>query len=665
MAISILTVACDDLNKAKSRYLESGKSYIKQKNYNKAKIEFKNVLQIDPKMAEAHYFLGHIANQQSNTQSAYSHYLVATQLDPELLGPHLELGKSYLDYVSLMKMNGDQKQVDIFINNAKDHIDKALQIAPENLDVQILQASLYAHQDNIKEAIHKLNLIIQKTPVKNDAITLLMRLYVLQGEEKQATSLLEKAVASSPDNEVLQLEMAKLYVLYGKNDQAIEVMSSIVKNYPEIFQYHQFLAQYYIKNNHLDEAEKVFRNALSMDLLDVGRYVSLFDFIEKNRDENAISVFLDSIYEQMPDNVVIKLWLANSYQKVKKYDKAISLYGNIIDNKKNFKVVNDARVGMATIYLSEKKLDIVKRIIEEILIENPNDADALTIKGTVAMQEEDYETAVICFNVILKTQPKSPLIINHLADSYYFMGKYALAIDTYSRILRIVPKNVILRLKLARSLAADNKNEQALELANNILEKDIKNSSALMFKSEVLASLGRTQELTETLGRIKQLMPDNPEGWFRMSRMYKSLKKYKLARDEMDIAWNKDLDSSDYLAELIDLEIKLEMYDQAKNRLKQLIAGHSGHPTAHKYLGAVYMAEQKLAESESEFILHMKRSPDDIAIYRLLADIRIRNGDLDAAESYYMKGLARSPDDDFLRNALEKLRMMRKQSISK
>ncbi len=54
---ALIAAGCGGAEQRKSKYLAKGKDYMEQQNYDKAKIEFKNVLQIDPKYAEAYYQL--------------------------------------------------------------------------------------------------------------------------------------------------------------------------------------------------------------------------------------------------------------------------------------------------------------------------------------------------------------------------------------------------------------------------------------------------------------------------------------------------------------------------------------------------------------------------------------------------------------------------------
>ena len=65
---------CGDAEEQKAKYLERGKTYFAEENFEKARVEFKNVLQIDPKDVEARYMLARIQEQKQNFRAAFKNY---------------------------------------------------------------------------------------------------------------------------------------------------------------------------------------------------------------------------------------------------------------------------------------------------------------------------------------------------------------------------------------------------------------------------------------------------------------------------------------------------------------------------------------------------------------------------------------------------------------
>ena len=67
------------------RVLENVTLQIEEGDFVKAELEFKNVLQIDPKDAEARYMLGQTAERQQQWRRAFSAYSGALEVNPKHL----------------------------------------------------------------------------------------------------------------------------------------------------------------------------------------------------------------------------------------------------------------------------------------------------------------------------------------------------------------------------------------------------------------------------------------------------------------------------------------------------------------------------------------------------------------------------------------------------
>ena len=58
---ALLMLSCSGPEEKKMKFFERGKTLYEQGDYVKARLEFKNSLQLDPKFAEAYYMLGLVA----------------------------------------------------------------------------------------------------------------------------------------------------------------------------------------------------------------------------------------------------------------------------------------------------------------------------------------------------------------------------------------------------------------------------------------------------------------------------------------------------------------------------------------------------------------------------------------------------------------------------
>ncbi len=70
-ALALLTSCSADPNKQKFKYLRSGEAYFEKGKYQEAVIEYRNALEIDPRLAVAHYQLGRTYLALKNPDSAY------------------------------------------------------------------------------------------------------------------------------------------------------------------------------------------------------------------------------------------------------------------------------------------------------------------------------------------------------------------------------------------------------------------------------------------------------------------------------------------------------------------------------------------------------------------------------------------------------------------
>jgi tetratricopeptide (TPR) repeat protein len=94
-AMSVLA-ACSGPDAKKAKFFNKGKILYEKADYVKARLEFKNAAQIDPKYADPYRMLGLIDMKEGNFRGAYGLFSKAIELNPDDLDAHYQIGKLLL-----------------------------------------------------------------------------------------------------------------------------------------------------------------------------------------------------------------------------------------------------------------------------------------------------------------------------------------------------------------------------------------------------------------------------------------------------------------------------------------------------------------------------------------------------------------------------------------
>src|SRR5712691_10735691 len=102
IVLSLLFVAlfslggCTNSEKAKATHLSKGEAYLKDSKFQEASLEFRNALQIDEKLAAAHWGLARSYEGLQRFQEMFEELKKTVELDPNNLDARVKLGNVYV-----------------------------------------------------------------------------------------------------------------------------------------------------------------------------------------------------------------------------------------------------------------------------------------------------------------------------------------------------------------------------------------------------------------------------------------------------------------------------------------------------------------------------------------------------------------------------------------
>src|SRR2546428_2566827 len=95
-AVAFVMGACTTPEKAKAQQVARGQALLKDKKFQEASLEFRSALQIDDKLADAHWGLANAYEGLQRYQEAFEEMRQVVELDPNNLDVRVRFGIYYL-----------------------------------------------------------------------------------------------------------------------------------------------------------------------------------------------------------------------------------------------------------------------------------------------------------------------------------------------------------------------------------------------------------------------------------------------------------------------------------------------------------------------------------------------------------------------------------------
>src|SRR6056297_3022100 len=153
-----------------------------------------------------------------------------------------------------------------------------------------------------------------------------------------------------------------------------------------------------------------------------------------------------------PDSHELRLTLGQLYSRTDRRDEAKAAYRQVIEADDLGVAGLKARNELARLALGEQDLEAAARLADEVLAENPKDADALALRGDLAMLEGDASAAIADYRAVLRDAPDNARVLRALASAHRMNGEDDLAEEAMAKAVAAAPDDVQMRFSYAETL---------------------------------------------------------------------------------------------------------------------------------------------------------------------------------------------------------------------
>ena len=622
----IAASGCGGAQARKTKHMEKGQAFLAAGNFEKARVEFQNALQIAPKDAEARFQNGWVDEKLGNSREAAQFYQGAIDANPEHVRARINLARLYL-------FSG-------IPDKAFELIKPALEKHPDDAEALAVRAAARMQQKDLPGAQNDAERAVQLAPDSENAVAVLAGIYSSSGESAKARTLLEESIKKIPGTVDLRLVLSQLYAGENRLGESESLLIDLVRLKPEEKAHRIRLAQYYARLNQPEAAERVLRDGIKALPADRDLKISLVQFLASRRSPEVAEKELQSMIAADPKDNELKFALSKFYEELKQPAKAEAVLQAVIDDQKLEPAGLTARDRLAALRVQNNDVAGAQKLVNEVLAKNPRDNDALILRGNIELSQKDAKAAIADLRAVLRDQPNALGVLRVLARAHLENGEPAIAEETIRRAVEANPKDLALRLDFAQLLVQLGKADQAKPLLAEIVKQQPDNIAALDAQFRVAAGAKDYVTAKAAADGIVAIRPKASAGYFYQAMIAEAEQHDDDALRLYSTAIEMQPDVAEPLQAQTRLLVRTKRTAEAIKRLDAFSTRYPSNALAANMKGELLLGAGRNADAQESFKAAIARAPKWWAPYRGLAYAQVAAKDADGALATFRNGEA-------------------------
>jgi len=595
MLITLLG-ACSSSEEQQANYLNRAQEQYDADDFKKARLELRNVFQINPYNPQARYLSALIYGQEANWREVSKNVRLAIEYAPDFIDPRIKLGSLLFRYGP----GADEQTLE--------QADAVLALDPDNADAHTLRAVVFRRQGEEADAISEAQLALDSVPGHVGASSVMAAVYTDQDPEL-ALAYIDTSIEINPsDSAAKEVKLALLNRL-DETAAAIALYNELIADDPE----------------------------------NMGYYVRLLAYLrEKDRGDEA-DALLSSLAISPRDSIDFKIWLAQVLNRENLFDIAErTVKGFIIDHPEEYEL----RFALSRIYMASD-MAASNNVLREIIALDVDGADAQSARGSIAalawMFDNDRATAEAMANEMLVIEEGNPVALQLRAIFRLLDNNHIGAISDLRTVLKSKPTSVASLLMLGEAHTANGSIDLALDAYRSALELEPDNASGVQKISQVLINQGNYTAAESILTSHLEQFPENADAHVLLIESYILQQRWNDA-----LAATRELAKQDQqLARGVYLRGRVlyasKEYPAAITAFEEVLQLEPSAVEALSYLVNTMLVTGEVSGAEAYLLKHIEAYPQQVHPLELQGSVYLSAGDFDAAIESYRAALLIDP----------------------
>jgi len=377
-------------------------AYEQAENYDNAIESYRRALQLDNKNFELRRRLAETLLQAGRAEEALVEYQALAEADPEDAEVLMRLAQIYRVHLKR-------------IPEAREWLERAKQLDPDNLEIGFQESLLYESEGNFEGAITVLSTLVARMTRASG---------IYSAEEKNGRAVV----------------LERLGTLYRENekfDEAVQVFEMMLPLGEDTARrgYAQ-MAETQRQARRFEAAEATMEQALTRFPQDRNFNVQKAMLLSEQGQLEAAVAIVDAELQEAPEDRSLFLVLAQIYERNKRYPLAEEALDNAEQLSRDPRELEDVHFLRGAVFERQKKYGPAEEQFRRALELNPKSALTLNYLGyMLADQNVKLPESVELIQQALELDPYNGAYLDSLGWAYYRLEKYELAEDYLLRAI--------------------------------------------------------------------------------------------------------------------------------------------------------------------------------------------------------------------------------------
>lgn len=632
-----VTVACASPEERVEKYSKEGIEYLAQGELGKANVQFQNALKIDEEHIPSLLGMAHIVEEKQDFQGMFGLLQRIIRLDPNQLEAQVKLGKLYL-------IGSDETE-------ALEYAEKALALDSENIDALSLKAAVMLKVGDNTGAVELARRVVARDPANPEAVTVLATERTRAGDNAAALVELDAGLAANPEIAVLQLLRIQILTNMGRNDDVRDAYLHLIELFPGETAYRRVYTRDLLNHGIFDEAQSQLEAIAALEPDNMDAKLDVIRVINSNKELG--SAVADKKFRSYlaaePENVQLKFAFVDFLRSADNHAEANRLL-ETLSQAGAAELMLRAKNQIAREHMRNEEWDKARPLIDEILVQDQQNTDALVKRAGLKIRTEEFDAAIIDLRAALDNSPNLPEALVVMATVFEQKGsissaraELANAFDASNNAPNIA--NIFAKFLLRHDDVAR---------AEEVLVKSLASFPGNVINLKLLAGVRLSMQDWRGAEEVAQILENigdnNTDVDTIKSAAYSGLGEYNRVIEALTTRSDQAPLESRPLSTLVAAYIRTNRAEEAEALLNRIIqADGNDNYTAHILLAQVYGIREDEERATAVLIKATDADPSRPEAYELLYRNYLRTGQNEKALALVSDGLSKAPENVALR----------------